>query len=380
MPKLKLTKTFIDTLAIPDKTIDYFDTEVKGLLLRVYHSGGKTYQIYYRNTTGEQKRYTLAKHGQLTLTQARELAAKRLAEIHSGIDVQANKIATRQSCNESLSLEQYLQEFYLDWYKQNRKDYYNTELILLRCCKALLPHKLNQIDKTVLHQFLHNYRKEKQVTQSRLNRIAACLKGAISRAVEFGYLTENKLTNFRLFKIESHKMRYLDDDETQRLFDALEETNQLTHNMVLTAYYTGMRRGEIFTLRWRDINFDTNLFTLDKKNTKSGKGRHIPIHAKLLAIFGNMQTQKPDDLVFKSPITGEVLTNLKHSWETLLKKANIQNFRFYDLRHTFASKLVMKGVDLNTVRELMGHSDIKMTLVYAHLAPEHKQKAVDLLC
>ena len=69
----------------------------------------------------------------------------------------------------------------------------------------------------------------------------------------------------------------------------------------------------------------------------------------------------------------------RSSWESLLKKANIQNFRWHDMRHDFASQLVMKGADLNTVRELLGHADIKMTLRYAHLAPDHKLRAVEML-
>ena len=78
-------------------------------------------------------------------------------------------------------------------------------------------------------------------------------------------------------------------------------------------------------------------------------------------------------------LSGEPLTDVKKAWASLMKRAKLTAFRFHDLRHTFASKLVMAGVDLNTVRELLGHSDIAMTLRYAHLAPEHKANAVERL-
>ena len=74
--------------------------------------------------------------------------------------------------------------------------------------------------------------------------------------------------------------------------------------------------------------------------------------------------------------SGKRLTDIKKAWNTLLSRAGIQNFRFHDCRHHFASKLVMGGVDLNTVRELMCHADIKMTLIYAHLSPDHKAEAI----
>ena len=84
-------------------------------------------------------------------------------------------------------------------------------------------------------------------------------------------------------------------------------------------------------------------------------------------------------LVFPSPVTGESLISIKRSWGAVVKDAKLEDFTFHDLRHTFASKLVMKGVDLNTVRELLGHASIDMTLRYAHLAPEHKAAAVAVL-
>ena len=108
---------------------------------------------------------------------------------------------------------------------------------------------------------------------------------------------------------------------------------------------------------------------------------YVPSLHKICLIAWRDQSANtsPDDLIFPSPRTGEKLTDVKKAWHTVLKEAKIENFRWHDMRHDFVSQLVMKGVDLNTVRELMGHKNITTTQIYAHLAPEHKLKAVELL-
>ena len=115
---------------------------------------------------------------------------------------------------------------------------------------------------------------------------------------------------------------------------------------------------------------------------KSSKLIHIPMNetlTKTLTTWKEQTGRNGDELVFPSPITGEVMDNCKRAWGGVLKAANVKKFRWHDMRHDFASQLVMKGVDLNTVRELLGHADMKMTLKYAHLAPKVKRTAVNLL-
>ena len=114
-----------------------------------------------------------------------------------------------------------------------------------------------------------------------------------------------------------------------------------------------------------------------EKNTKSRKMRYLPLNGEAYSV---LQKWAPNEsnligLVFPSK-NKKPFVSIKKAWKTLLKKAGVHNFRWHDLRHSFASKLVMAGVDLNTVRELLGHADLKMTLRYAHLAPEHMSKAV----
>jgi len=150
--------------------------------------------------------------------------------------------------------------------------------------------------------------------------------------------------------------------------------------MILVSLNTGLRQGELFNLKWENINFDRAVLTVTADTAKSGKTRHVPINSATLEILKNWRNQMTGtDLVFASKTTGEIFNNVKKSWASLLKSAGIENFRWHDMRHHFASRLVMAGVDLNTVRELLGHSDLKMTLRYAHLAPEHKANAVEKL-
>ncbi len=147
---------------------------------------------------------------------------------------------------------------------------------------------------------------------------------------------------------------------------------------MITAMNTGMRKGELLSLRWEHVSLPNRYLTILSENAKSKKTRTIPLNDTVLKLFERWRAQNPDaDYVFIS--NNQPVEFFQYPWQSLLKEAAIENFRFHDLRHHFASKLVMAGVDLNIVRELLGHADLKMTLRYAHLAPEHKAAAVNLI-
>ena len=146
--------------------------------------------------------------------------------------------------------------------------------------------------------------------------------------------------------------------------------------MILLFLHTGLRRGEVFNLTWADVDLGRANLTVRGTGAKSQQTRHVPLNTEALAVLKGWRDQtKSDDLIFPGK-NGERFNNIRRSWAGVLDAAKISGFRLHDLRHTFASRLVMAGVDLNTVRELLGHSDYAMTLRYAHLAPEHKAAAV----
>lgn len=204
----------------------------------------------------------------------------------------------------------------------------------------------------------------------------------------------------------SGKVRWLSDDEETRLraaLDAREERERAARESanawraargyelmpdlrdvafvdhlkpaVLVSLNTGLRLGELLKLDWQHVNLDRAILTVIDASAKSGKQRHIPLNDEALATLKAWREQSNNAIVFASA-DGAVRVDVKTAWQKLLKDAEITKFRWHDMRHHFASRLVMAGVDLNTVRELLGHADLTMTLRYAHLAPEHLSAAV----
>ncbi|MHB1697439.1 MAG: site-specific integrase [bacterium] len=147
--------------------------------------------------------------------------------------------------------------------------------------------------------------------------------------------------------------------------------------VVITALNTGMRRSEILYLTWDRVDLANRIILLDK--TKNGERREIPINDTLFAALSVLIRNIKCDYVFYNPATLKPFSDLKRVFGTALRKSHILDFRFHDLRHTFASMLVMKGVDLVAVKQLMGHKDIKMTLRYSHLSQAHIRNAVGVL-
>jgi integrase len=151
--------------------------------------------------------------------------------------------------------------------------------------------------------------------------------------------------------------------------------------LVLAALNTGLRRGKLLQLRWRDVDLTRKVLTVRGEGAKTGQTRHVPLNTEIVDVLKNWKpiAAEADGFAFSSGAGTTPLTEARKAWSNVIAKAKVGAFRFHDLRHTFASKLVMAGVDLNTVRELLGHKKISMTLRYAHLAPQHKAAAVEKL-
>ena len=217
----------------------------------------------------------------------------------------------------------------------------------------------------------------RDLTPATVNRRVALLKTIFNKAITWGKTDRNPANGIKRFRENNTRIRFLAQEEEERLKSVFP---QEYWPFVEIAINTGMRRGEQFGLRWSNVNFQTQTITIPR--SKHGETRHIPMNDTVQTILRNLPSRMKSEWVFPSQ-TSETPKNaqnfINRVFMPALNKAGIENFRWHDLRHTFASRLVMSGEDLRTVQELMGHKTITMTLRYAHLSPGHLMKAVQRL-
>lgn len=212
---------------------------------------------------------------------------------------------------------------------------------------------------------------------SSCNKSLNVLKHMFSKAVEWEMAESEVLKRVRKVKLlqdDSKRLRYLSKEECQSLIN---NCTGRTKAIVITALNTGMRKGETLSLKWDNVDLRHGFILLDR--TKNGERREIPINATLRGVLQGITRRLDIPYVFYDNATGKPYQDIKRSFNTACRKAGIKDFHFHDLRHTFASHLIMAGVDITTVKELLGHKTLTMTLRYAHLAPSHKVKAVEML-
>lgn len=209
-----------------------------------------------------------------------------------------------------------------------------------------------------------------------VNRLIATISHMFTKAVEWDMVEEETLKRIRKVKLlpeNNRRLRYLSTEECQRLIDLCDSHLK---PIVITALNTGMRKDEILGLKWDNVDLKAGFILLNQDQTKNSERKEIHISPTFLETLKTLPKREDVPHVFYNPLTGKRYDNVKRSFNTALKRAGIKDFRFHDLRHTFASHLVMAGIDITTVKELLGHKDLKMTLRYSHLAPSHKLKAI----
>lgn len=406
---VKLTQALIEAFAPETTRYEVRDAVLPGLRVRITPAGVKTFCLIYRDRQRRQIRYTVGRYGKVTLKRAREIAQEVLGEIAGRNDPQEQKRKARQAAAMP-TLSQFLDGEYGEWVKTHRKAGKAT-LARLRACfnQDLGSKRLNAITQWQAEKWQSRRLREGR-EKTTINRDMTALKAMFSKAVQWGVIETHPLAPMKPLKVDKHsRTRFLAMEEEERLRQAIDQrdarikrervsanawrkrrgytplpeiTGYADHMkpMVLLSLNTGLRRGELFQLRWSEVILAQRNLTVHGNTAKSHITRHVPLNDEALEVLTAWKDQQRDlaGLVFPGR-EGEPFNNVAKAWASILDAAKVLDFRWHDLRHTFASKLVMSGVDLNTVRELLGHSDITMTLRYAHLAPEHKAEAVSRL-
>ena len=347
----RISQQLVQSLKPTSQPIEIRDTQTKGFLIRqqppssLYPTGSISYVVRYARN----RRITLGKVGMLTPMRARNLAIMVLGLARDGATDAEIRQAIRPGVG--VTLEGFIDDVYGPWAVAERKSGQGT---VERLRAVFYPDfgrkRLIDISQWSIEQW-RKRRKQNGIKAATTNRELNSLKAALTKAAEWGVIDKSPITSVKLDRIDKHpKTRHLSPEERQRLDAVLATKSGHIAPIVLLALNTGMRRGEIFNLHWRDIDLDRNLLTVGGGGAKSGQTLIVPLNVEAREALTNWQRQgSGEGRVFPGRGGGR-LNKVDKVWHTVLKEAKITEFRFHDLRHTYASDLVDEGAEVNSGR------------------------------
>ncbi len=377
----------------PEKPYEVRAARPAGLLLRVQPSGSRTFYVQL----GRAHRVRIGPAGVYTFKQAVERA-------HTILKDPSAAAGPRQGS----ALSEYIDEHYNDHAIAMLKNGERSVARVKAIWNALLSKRMTAITASDVDK-LRTKRLLAGVKPATVNRDIAALSGVLAHWCKNTKGAVHPLADLEALDVaDDERIRYLTPDESRRLRAALKarddeaRTGRTNANkwraereyelmpaigtysdhitpMVLLSLNTGLRQGELFSLSWSSVDLQLKTITILASHSKGNNTRHIPLNAEALAVLQAIKPEVATGLVFKSPVTGKRFDNVKKAWAEVTKAAEVPDLRWHDMRHDFASQLVMRGVPLYTVQKLLGHSNPRMTQRYARLAPQKLAEAVSLL-
>lgn len=382
-----LNDKFIKSLPLPKgKHKIYWDDRLIGLGIRITDNNAKSFVLRYV-INGRERKYTLGGYPALSYSAARDMAIQLKGEITKGHD----PLDERRAIHSTPTVKQLAEDFLKAKEKVLRpntlKDY--REFFFKKHIIAKFGNlKIDSIGKKEIESFHRSF----SDTPRMGNRVLEIMRVMFNTAVSWEILEKNPTQGIKKFP-EHKRERYLSEDEIGRLTKVLDaEPNQMSANIIRLILLTGSRKGEVLSARWQD--FEGEVWAKPAFLTKQNKISRIPLSPEAVDILQKMKTKivsekklatftdnrivSTEQYLFYNTQTKTHQKDIKRFWLEVCKKAKIKDATIHDLRHTFASILVSNGVGLEVIGKLVGHSNIRTTQRYAHLANSSLKQATSM--
>ncbi|MHB1927495.1 MAG: tyrosine-type recombinase/integrase [Leptospirillum sp.] len=360
------TQKGLETLLPKDKPYLVRDDEVPGLVVKVYSTGRKTFFLDVL-TDGKHDMFKLGVWPDLNVAMVREKAKQMRADLAQGKNPKAEK-------KEGITVGEFFL-VYMDRHGGGHRSAAKNRSRFDRLIKQWENQRLVDITRSKVESLHKAIGKE---TPTQANRVLQLLSSMFTQAIIWGYLKrENPCKGIRKFK-EISRDRFLSGEELGRFFEALDLTeNPAFKDFILLSLFTGARKSNVLSMRWKDIDFERNVWKIPGEMSKNGDPMQVPLGPDVLDILRRRRAETSS--VFVLPGEGKTghYTTPRHAWETLLKRAKLEDLRIHDLRRSMGSWMTIGGTSLPIVGKALGHKTSQATSIYARLNLDPVRAAMD---